>query len=61
MVNRYEPTVESTPGGPNARMVQRANGEWVRYADVVALEARIATLEDQARILAEDFERACGP
>jgi hypothetical protein len=41
MILRYEPTVESTPSGASARMVQRPDGEWCKYAQVLQLESAI--------------------
>jgi len=59
-VLRYEPTVDSTASGPSARMLVRTEGEWVKYAEYLAIEARVATLEAAAAMLREDFESECG-
>ena len=57
MILRYEPTVDSTASGPSARMLVRTEGEWVKYAEYLALEARVAVLEGQIDTRALDIDR----
>jgi hypothetical protein len=57
VILRYEPTVDSTASGPSARMLVRTEGEWVKYAEYLALEARVAVLEGQIDTRALDIDR----
>jgi hypothetical protein len=58
VIKRYEPTVDSTASGPSARMLVHSAGEWCRWADVLALEAKVATLEAEVETMTYNWRHA---
>jgi hypothetical protein len=51
VIERYAPWVDHSL---TAIMRVADTGEWVRYAEVVALEARVAVLESQVELIKEE-------
>ena len=55
MIPRFTPSFEHNGAGGQSVMRRADAGEWVRYADYLAMEARVATLEGQVGMLHEDI------
>lgn len=55
MIPRFSPATLDTGIGPSTVMRRDVAGEWVRYADHLALEARVAVLEGEVEMLREEF------
>lgn len=55
MTPRFAPWIDPNGIGGSSVMRRAADGEWIRYADYLALEARVAVLEGEVEMLREEF------
>lgn len=62
MIPRFTPSFEHNgAGGQSVMRRADAEGEWVRYADYLAMEARVAVMEGQVRMMADDLAEHLPP
>ena len=61
MIPRFTPSFEHNGAGGQSVMRRADAGEWVRYADYLAMEARVAVMEGQVRMMADDLAEHLPP
>jgi hypothetical protein len=60
-MNRFSPWVEESGSGARAIMRADAAGEWVKYADYLTMEGRVAVMESTIALIGETVKVPAEP